>query len=412
MMQGQGIDSIISGLRTAGQAIAKAPLLRQKAELESALNNARIYQNTMSGDKTAAEADGLRMTNDNRRNVDDFLAKNPSFSQGLQTAIKIGAFGGDLKANNLAQASGELQTQDFQNRAAANIDNPDMANRWNVLAKPGQAYLPHENVGTTGYSMNKATGALNDNGALGVLFAGKTNSEIGENRAQAANANASAAQHRAMADKTLNDMRTKSGAPVQIGTDASGEPVYGNAPTGKVMPPTALKLQQEELDAIATASATQADLAAIENQVKAGKLDFGLTSNLVNRGKNMLGMSDEKSQNFASFRASMEKLRNDSLRLNKGVQTEGDSQRAWNELFENINDRNVVMQRLNEIRRINARAAKFRKMNIDVLRSNYGNPPLDVSGYTQAPPALNGGQSSVPQTTAPAAGGVKFLGFE
>lgn len=159
------------------------------------------------------------------------------------------------------------------------------------------------------------------------------------------------------------------------------------------LPTPALKLQQEELDAIGTASSIQADLKALEGQIDAGKLKLGPVSNIASQARNMAGMSDEQSRNFQSFQSTLEKLRNDSLRLNKGVQTEGDAQRAWNELIKNINDPKVVKQRLGEIQKINARAANLRKMNIDSIRSNYGMEPMDTSGYEKQAPAVGGGAS-------------------
>jgi hypothetical protein len=159
----------------------------------------------------------------------------------------------------------------------------------------------------------------------------------------------------------------------------------------KPMPSSALKMQQTELDALGTAGGIQSELGRIQTQIKTGKLDFGLISNLSNQARNFVGMSNEESRNFASFKATMERLRNESLRLNAGVQTDGDAQRAWNELFANINDRGVVEQRLQEIQNINARAIKLRKMNVDGIRANYGKDPLELNDYeTPAAPASNG----------------------
>lgn len=168
----------------------------------------------------------------------------------------------------------------------------------------------------------------------------------------------------------------------------------------KPLPAAALKMQQEGLDAIGTASSINADLDAVNKQIADGKLKFGPASNLINRGMNAAGMSSEESRNFASFQANMEKLRNDSLRLNKGVQTDGDAQRAWNELFSNINDTEVVKQRLAEIKRLNERAVDLRKLDIDNVRSNYGHDPLDTEKYTKVPTALNGGNNKASEQTA------------
>lgn len=160
----------------------------------------------------------------------------------------------------------------------------------------------------------------------------------------------------------------------------------------KPIPAAALKMQQESLDAIGTASSINADLDAVNKQIADGKLKFGPISNLVNAGLNTVGASTEESRNFASFKTNLEKLRNDSLRLNKGVQTDGDAQRAWNELFQNINDTEVVKQRLGEIRRLNERAVQLRKMDIDNIRMNYGHEPMDTTAYANQPASLNGGQ--------------------
>ena len=103
----------------------------------------------------------------------------------------------------------------------------------------------------------------------------------------------------------------------------------------------------------------------------------------------MAGVSTEQSRNLASFEANLEKLRNESLRLNKGVQTEGDSVRAWNELIKNINDPAVVKQRIAEINTINDRAANIRKQNISILRDNYGSEELDFTPYESQKGATN-----------------------
>lgn len=154
------------------------------------------------------------------------------------------------------------------------------------------------------------------------------------------------------------------------------------------LPTPALKLQQEELDAIGTAATINADLAGLEKQIDEGKLSLGLASNAMGSLRNTLGISNENSRNFASFKATLEKLRNDSLRLNKGVQTEGDAQRAWDELIANINDQGVVKQRLGEIQKINERALNLRRMNVDSIRSNFGLEGYNFSGHTNQPAAV------------------------
>lgn len=162
----------------------------------------------------------------------------------------------------------------------------------------------------------------------------------------------------------------------------------GAGASDKPMPPAALKLQTEALEAIGTASGTQANIAAFESQLAAGKLDFGPVSNLVNAGRNAAGLSTEESRNFSSFKSSLEKMRNDSLRLNAGVQTDGDAQRAWNELFASITDKGVVAQRLSEIKRLNEQAVKLQKAKVNSVRANYGNGPIDTSSFEDVSPSF------------------------
>ncbi len=189
----------------------------------------------------------------------------------------------------------------------------------------------------------------------------------------------------------------------------TGEPMQEPIPGGKFDPKTqpakplptaALKMQQEELDAIGTAGGINADLAAVEQQIQSKKLNLGLVNNAVGTARNYVGLSDENSKNLASFRAKLEGLRNSSLQLNKGVQTDGDAQRAWNELITNINDPGVVMQRIGEIRALNERAATLRRMNVDMVRNNYGLPPLDTEQRFNQP-AVVGASPPAPRAAAP-----------
>lgn len=173
-----------------------------------------------------------------------------------------------------------------------------------------------------------------------------------------------------------------------------GGPADPTAKPVKPMPATALKMQNEDLDAIGTVSAINADLGAFKGQLENGKLDLGLFTNMLNSGRNMVGRSTEESRNYASFKSTLNKLRNDSLRLNKGVQTEGDAVRAWDELIANINDPKVVTQRIDEITKINERAADLRKLNVDNTRANYGLDNYDFSKYENQEPAINSGAES------------------
>lgn len=165
------------------------------------------------------------------------------------------------------------------------------------------------------------------------------------------------------------------------------------ADESKPLPSQALKMQQTALDAIGVASNTQSDIDAVLKQIDSKKLKFGLVSNALNKARDNTIGSSEESRNLSSFKSSIEKMRNDSLRLNAGVQTDGDAQRAWNELFENINDTELVKQRLGEIKKINARAVGLHKLNVENVRANYGKPELDTSRYENQGAAIGAAYS-------------------
>lgn len=149
----------------------------------------------------------------------------------------------------------------------------------------------------------------------------------------------------------------------------------------KPLPAVALKMQNDGLDKLSIASNNNKKLLDIKKQIEDGKLNLGLASNITGNVRNTLGLSNESSRNLSSFKSTLEKLRNDSLRLNTGVQTDGDAQRAWNELFENINDSELVKQRLGEIAEINNRAVDLQKLQIENIRANYNAPSFDFENY-------------------------------
>lgn len=246
---------------------------------------------------------------------------------------------------------------------------------------------------------------------------------------QSFNVGMSAAQRDASARGWASNARQEANSPFMVvGGQTVPNPTYqayqlekaqkgatqiNTAETGgysdKPLPIGALKVQDEALSALGSASTLDSILADKEKQIESGKLSFGPIANLTNDGLNAAGWSTPESRNFASFKSDLERMRNESLRLNSGVQTDGDAQRAWNELFQNVNDTDLVRQRLGEIRRLNARAAELQRLRVDGVRTNYNAPPYDFSKYDSPPPQQ-------PQDTQQPAqqpqGRVVFQGFE
>ena len=233
-------------------------------------------------------------------------------------------------------------------------------------------------------SVNPITGKAIETGSTVI-------GQSADNAATVANAARTAAMVDARARAGQAQLATQHADNIDIKQQALTQRQAGN---NKPLPVGALKMRVEAQDAADTADGVNQRLSNVENLIKDGKLNFGPVSNLVSAGLNASGFSTENSRNLSSFRSEMEKLRNDSLRLNKGVQTDGDAQRAWNELFQNINDTKLVQQRLSEIKQINARAKNLRLMEVDTIDRNYGrsgNAPTQRSVLDEADAILNGG---------------------
>lgn len=368
------------GIGNMFKALAMGDGVRQDAADMAALRSAQTYAHTMAGNEHGAKATGLQMTNDARLSpVDESLTPEQKMMKFVFNQT------GDTNALNLAKSAGEFQAQEFKRNAAESMHNPHVYNMFNTLTKNGATYMPFDKVGNTGVSLDKATGnQIVAERGLNAMFNNVQRSIANENNAQAGNAAASAALHRAQIPEVqarTELTRSKIGQPqVVVGPDGVPVVVPGGA-QAKPIPVGALKMQQEELDEIGNASGINSQLSRFYNDISNGSLELGPLQNLISSGRNLAGVSNDNSRNYASYQAMLEKARNDSLRLNKGVQTEGDAQRAWNELVRSSNDPQVVLQRLAEIQKLNDRAIELRRSNIQTIRSNYGLPNLDTSAY-------------------------------
>ena len=174
-------------------------------------------------------------------------------------------------------------------------------------------------------------------------------------------------------------------------------------PGNKAKPPSQafLRLEGDDLKDVQLAGSIASDLGSYANKIDTGKMTLGLAANLGSRAGLTLGMANQNAREIGSFRATLAKLRNDTLRLNKGTQTEGDAVRAFDELFQNINDQGFVRKRLDEINQINRRAQAQRITAINDRRELSGYDPIDESKYLIQPSAY---ESPAAQNTGGAGG--------
>jgi len=209
---------------------------------------------------------------------------------------------------------------------------------------------------------------------------------------------------RAESDLKLKELRARIAA-----TDRSNRPQAGGGggapgrPMGRPMSSGVQTREDEDIADIQSVQSinTQIDQILTKLDPKKGDLALGPINNLISQGQNLAGLSTPGSRDFAVLEATLEKMRNDSLRLNKGVQTEGDAIRAWNEITKYMTDPAVVTQQLKRVSELNAVAAQQRLQRINIRRSRNGYDPFNPAeiGYgggvqTQAappPPPQTGG---------------------
>jgi len=150
----------------------------------------------------------------------------------------------------------------------------------------------------------------------------------------------------------------------------------------KALSTKAQSAEDEDFYAIDTSQGILTDIDHFTDLIDNDKLGFGFVEGIGDSTARFLNIAGEEAINSAQFDTFLEKLRNDSLRLNKGVQTEGDAKRALNELIKNKNDTKVIRAQLQRLREINERAVEIRKRNINRRRKSQNIDAFDFSDYS------------------------------
>lgn len=197
-LDAEGADKVSGGIKSLFDSLGKAGLVRQQAEQLTGLRNAQIYHHSMSGNKAGAEAESEQFTLGKRKTVPEQIAADPNMPDYRRAMLHAFGLTGDTNVERVAKAGGEFQSQGIRDKAVASVDDLDRMNRFNTLAKPGDTYMPFDNIGNTGTVFNKATGAGSvASAALEKLFSDESTSKAKENNAQADNAAAGADRNRA-----------------------------------------------------------------------------------------------------------------------------------------------------------------------------------------------------------------------
>lgn len=110
--------------------------------------------------------------------------------------------------------------------------------------------------------------------------------------------------------------------------------------------------------------------------------DKSLDVSLVNKGRaaweNLWGEGSEKTQKYNQFQAFTQELVNNVLLQHKGVQTEGDAQRAANQFAAGLakNDNNAVQSALERLIELNGSATATGRRNLEPYETRYRGSPV------------------------------------
>lgn len=136
------------------------------------------------------------------------------------------------------------------------------------------------------------------------------------------------------------------------------------------------KIEYEELDKIRISKNIADQTTKYIDLFAQGKIPTGPVDKALAKTGGVFGVNSEDLVNLKDFERFKTTLRNESLRLNKGVQTEGDAQRALEE-FDAANTVEDQIAAMAELRQINAKGARLRAENLNIARQSANAPYKD-----------------------------------
>lgn len=328
-------------------------------KLAYALEQARQARNArVLGDQNVASRQGLTADLIGRARAGDVDALNQLTAYGLTSNDKV-----DL---------GMLgQTQEFAMRQAARdkavLGDPLNPNSelFGIANGPvettkisdGVAYSP---LGSSSQSLNVTP--------LGEAAIGQRNASAASSYASANNSNASAARTRQAAGIDAAEFGLKRSGQWNPGGKAAGGTLGDSS---KPLPVGALKELLGIEDALGGTQVLGSIIAKNRERLDNGTLQIGPLQSLIGSVRTGLGVAGDSDVALNEWNSDLTKIVNESLRLNKGVQTEGDAQRAANELM-NARDAKTVRAALGRLETFNNQAIQLQRQKQSLINSNYG----------------------------------------
>lgn len=186
---------------------------------------------------------------------------------------------------------------------------------------------------------------------------------------------------------------------VQYGTTSGPKVIVAKPEPPKPFPAKLQEAEDEDLAGIGTYSNTTADLRNLTRQIDKREINLSLVGNVFTKAKSFVGLGGEAGAKLSDLEKTIYKIRDDTLRLNKGVQTEGDAKRELETLIGSMNDPVKVRAALIRIEKINARAVQLKSAILQNRRKSYGFEPMDLTPYYSGTPSV-GGAAEAPRDPA------------
>jgi len=162
--------------------------------------------------------------------------------------------------------------------------------------------------------------------------------------------------------------------------------IAASARGNRQVPPSAMKAYTEQTDIASQATQASQSLNGVMSMLKNGSLKLGALQNAKNAAALATGIgADEGTQNYAVYKQNLRDLQNAYLLANKGVQTDGDADRAMASLVSGNGDNASVLRNLEVVQRRLRLLADNANRNADAYDRQYGingSPPASSQAPT------------------------------
>jgi hypothetical protein len=146
------------------------------------------------------------------------------------------------------------------------------------------------------------------------------------------------------------------------------------AKANKPLPSYLAKEEEADFSTASAATNIATDAYGYINRIKSGEIKFGIKDRASIRARQLLGSGDPDVVAREEYDKFVDNLINESLRLNKGTQTEGDAQREAKAL-RSSESKEAAASAMKRLIEINTRRAEGAATSVEKRRANAGFPP-------------------------------------